>query len=380
MTDLLKQAAFFKTYNISTDAFDKTGLAWADLQNIYEKHSGNITNLEATANYIAERLRQLDEAHSLKIRIKHPEHLIEKIIRKKSDDPTLDITPENYGERITDLIGIRALHLFKEDWSRIHDFIIETWGLLETPTANVRKGDAEEVTKLFIDKGCLINEHKFGYRSVHYLVKSQPSKDLFIAELQVRTIFEEGWSEIDHRIRYPYDLENSVLAQFLVMFNRLAGSADEMGSFIKFLKHQLEFRDAEHKKSLEEYDKVVAGLKAEVQKLEITKKQKEELEKRLKSLESVSQSRPAASGYGFNSDILASFTKMQDEASKSALASIATYFLNQPKVTPQTKALTSQPKTTAPTSSKSTNEASSKKRGRRNLRLRTRSSEVKEKK
>jgi putative GTP pyrophosphokinase len=262
-------------------------LSWADLEDIYMRHSGNIANLEPTANYIADRLRQLDEVHSLKIRIKHPEHLLEKIIRKKLSDESFEITPENYTERITDLIGLRVLHLFKEDWTYIHDFIVKTWELNEPPTANVRKGDPDELTNLFKDKGCEINEHKFGYRSVHYLVKSQPSRDLFIAELQVRTIFEEGWSEIDHRIRYPYNLDNVVLAQFLVIFNRLAGSADEMGSFIRFLKDQLETRDEEHKRALEKHKEIVTGLKEEIQKLEITRQQKEELEERLRSLSGV---------------------------------------------------------------------------------------------
>jgi len=36
---------------------------------------------------------------------------------------------------------------------------------------------------------------------VHYLLVMQPTKQRYLCELQVRTIFEEGWSEVDHRIR-----------------------------------------------------------------------------------------------------------------------------------------------------------------------------------
>jgi ppGpp synthetase/RelA/SpoT-type nucleotidyltranferase len=170
----IDQAAFFKNYNIPEDAITKTGLKWSELEDIYEDHIRNTPDLQPTANYIADRLRQIDAVHSLKFRVKHPEHLIEKIIRKKMADNSLEYTLSNYKERITDLIGIRALHLFKGDWSRIHDFILDNWKLKERPTANVRKGDPEEVTQLFKDKGCKIKEHKFGYRSVHYLIKSQP--------------------------------------------------------------------------------------------------------------------------------------------------------------------------------------------------------------
>lgn len=288
----LDKTDFFKRYNIPGDTLSKTGLDWSELEDIYSDHIGNIPNLQPTANYIADRLRQVEAVHSLKYRVKHPEHLIEKIIRKKLGDSSLEYTPSNYKERITDLIGIRALHLFKGDWERIHDFIYDTWKLKERPTANVRKGDSDEITQLFKTKGCKIKEHKFGYRSVHYLVKSQPSKNLFVAEIQVRTIFEEGWSEIDHQIRYPYDIDNPIIGQFLVVFNRLAGSSDEMGSFIQVLKKYLEERNVETKNAQEEYNKKVDELKSAIQKLEITKQKKEGLEKQLKEIASSSSSNP----------------------------------------------------------------------------------------
>ena len=58
-------------------------------------------------------------------------------------------------------------------------------------------------------------------------------------EIQVRTVFEEAWSEIDHIIRYPYDVDNPVLTEYLAIFNRIVGSADEMGMFIKKLKKEV---------------------------------------------------------------------------------------------------------------------------------------------
>ena len=49
----------------------------------------------------------------------------------------------------------------------------------------------------------------------------------------------KAWSEIDHKIRYPYDTQNDMLGEYLAIFNRIVGSADEMGSFIKKLKEEL---------------------------------------------------------------------------------------------------------------------------------------------
>ncbi len=62
--------------------------------------------------------------------------------------------------------------------------------------------------------------------------------------MQVRTIFEEGWSEIDHKVRYPNFSEEQTTKYFLDIFNRLAGSADEMGSFVKALDVELKNRAA----------------------------------------------------------------------------------------------------------------------------------------
>lgn len=189
---MINQSDFLSNFKISREQYRKTGLKWKDLSHIYEDHVSNSNLLEAAGNYIADMLRKTPGVHSVKQRIKDPEHLIEKIIRKKIDNAERQITIENYKTEITDLIGIRALHLFKSDWLGIHDFIINTWNLREKPTANLRDGDPQEVISVFEDKGCDIKRHPFGYRSVHYLVKTCPTIVEHISEVQVRTIFEEA--------------------------------------------------------------------------------------------------------------------------------------------------------------------------------------------
>ena len=280
----LEKNSFFKKYNLEKDVLENSNLNWESLQEIYETHVNNIGKLESTAKYIADRLQPVPQVHSLKIRVKDPEHLIEKIIRKSLENTSLGIDANNYIEKITDLIGIRALHLFKSDWAYIHEFVESTWELQEPPTVNIRRGDPEELIRNFKEKGCEIKEHKFGYRSIHYLIKSQPAKELFIAELQVRTIFEEGWSEIDHQTRYPYAQDDLVLGEFLVIFNRLAGSADEMGEFIKFLKKHLDGIDYERKSVQLRYEETLSVLNDTVKTLKITQNEKQKLEAQIKSL------------------------------------------------------------------------------------------------
>ncbi len=280
-----EQGAFLTAFGLLETDLEKAGLAWAELSAIAQHHVSRRYELETTAHYIASRLRAHPNVHSVKSRVKNPSHLIEKIIRKRLTEPTRLLTRRTYTREISDLIGIRVLHLFKGDWLPIHAFITGSWDLAEKPTANVRKGDSDALIEDFIKAGCAINAHSMGYRSVHYLVKSQPSRRLHIAELQVRTIFEEGWSEIDHRIRYPYNLENPVLNEFLAVFNSLAGSADEMGTFIQTLKEQLELVETRRAAEATEHAHTVEQLKRQVDKLAIDAKEKKKLEARVNELE-----------------------------------------------------------------------------------------------
>jgi GTP pyrophosphokinase len=191
---------FLEKFEISKSDFDNTKLEWTDLLKIsddYKKHKLE-DGLEQNANILIKDLSRKKGIgiHSISYRIKNTEHLIDKIIRKKNDDFKRDINIANYKNEITDLIGIRILHLFKEDWITIHDYIIKTWKLkrhlMEKPIAYIRKGDDEEIYK---KKNCKIKIHPRGYRSVHYIIKeSSVGEKTFLSEIQVRTIFEEGWS------------------------------------------------------------------------------------------------------------------------------------------------------------------------------------------
>ncbi|MDD9973298.1 MAG: (p)ppGpp synthetase, partial [Candidatus Poribacteria bacterium] len=56
--------------------------------------------------------------HSVRSRMKDLQHLREKIQRKSStEDP---ITPENIFDRVTDIAGVRVLHLYQAQFTQIH--------------------------------------------------------------------------------------------------------------------------------------------------------------------------------------------------------------------------------------------------------------------
>jgi putative GTP pyrophosphokinase len=267
MKELLSKDDFLQKYNKTTKEFHKTGLDWKMLESIYYNYQEEMPHLEALAVFIFNSLMKTQNVHSVRYRIKDPEHLIEKIIRKKIKNPELDINLENYLNCLTDLIGLRALHLFKEDWDPIHHFITKTWNLLGNGVINYRKGDVLRADEILLELGLEKKERDAAYRSIHYIIETKPAKNIYYAEIQVRTIFEEAWSEIDHTIRYPYDQDNPLFNQFLMIFNRLAGSADEMGTYISSLKNHIKDTEASHAAALLDKDFAFKELEDKVKKL-----------------------------------------------------------------------------------------------------------------
>ena len=195
-------------------------------------------------DFIDDYLYDIDKSgiHSYRYRTKDPEHLLEKVIRKKKESPEkfkyLDHT--NYYKYMTDLIGIRVFFLYREDWIHFHRYIttrfenkpeqyivdrlkdfdddINHYYLAEKPKAYKRTGD----TKIY--DGTQIDIITDGiYRSLHYIVKYKG----YYVEIQGRTLFEEGWSEFDHDIVYKEAQDDEMLRDYSKLLNRLSGLADE---------------------------------------------------------------------------------------------------------------------------------------------------------
>ncbi|MEZ9187678.1 RelA/SpoT domain-containing protein, partial [Vibrio splendidus] len=161
--------------------------------------------LEQVATGIVGMLQKHNSVHSVRWRVKDTNHLLAKIVRKRAEGKTkyIELTKDTYSDVITDLVGVRVLHLFKADWSNIQQYLDEFWNIVEGPTAYIRKGDDRTP---FIEYGVNndeIIEHKDDYRSIHNIIESNLVKQPTRIEVQIRTIYEEAWSEIDHKVRYP---------------------------------------------------------------------------------------------------------------------------------------------------------------------------------
>ena len=161
-----------------------------------------------------------------------------------------------YHKFITDLIGIRVFFLYREDWVYFHNYLtsvfenkpeqyvenriedfdddINHYYIAERPKVYERSGD----TKIY-DRNLIEIRADGIYRSLHYIVKYKG----YYVEIQGRTLFEEGWSEIDHDIVYPYYKDDEMLTDFSKLLNRLSGMADEMSSYFRRMKEEREEKE-----------------------------------------------------------------------------------------------------------------------------------------
>jgi len=169
--------------------------------------------------------------HSLKARLKDPEHLRGKLKRKAEKGITL--TEESLLREVTDLAGVRVLHLYQDQFETIHTEIMRTidvgdWVLGEDPKAYT--WDPE--TQAFFGRLGISTEVRDSYyTSVHYLVKPNNKSDI-CCEIQVRTLFEEIWGEIDHAINYPHKTGSIACAEQLRVLSKLVSTGTRLSDSI----------------------------------------------------------------------------------------------------------------------------------------------------
>ena len=169
--------------------------------------------------------------HSIKSRFKDPKHLEKKLIRRSKKR---DINSGNLFEEITDLIGVRVLHLYQDQFIEIHNAIqnkINTgdWSYVEPPTAMTWDPESED---FFNELNIQTERRETFYTSIHYLVKPNNPNAVVCCEIQVRTLFEEIWGEIDHTINYPEPTESIACKEQLRVLSKLVSTGTRLADSI----------------------------------------------------------------------------------------------------------------------------------------------------
>ncbi|OHY54398.1 RelA/SpoT domain-containing protein [Shewanella algae] len=174
--------------------------------------------------------------HSTKTRFKDFSHLDEKITRKNLDASANGkelITPENVLSRITDIAGIRLIHLHMGQFVEIHNALnryVSDGELFLHEPPKAYSWDPEYVN-VFKSLNINAEQKESFYTSVHYLFKAREDHE-FTCELQVRTLFEEAWGEIDHMVNYPNKSESLAVTEQLKVLARLVSTGSRLSESI----------------------------------------------------------------------------------------------------------------------------------------------------
>jgi putative GTP pyrophosphokinase len=189
--------------------------------------------LKSIQGYIdsSEKLKSL--IHSVKSRIKDPEHLKDKLIRKaieaRESKKPFSYNQGNLFSKINDLAGYRIIHLHTRQFQEIDSelrkiFEEEQWFIVEGPSA---KTWDDESRSYFQQIGVRVSESPNMYTSVHYIIKPNSSSKL-TCEIQVRTLMEEVWGEVDHAINYPHKSEIYSIREQIKVLARVTSSCSRL--------------------------------------------------------------------------------------------------------------------------------------------------------
>ncbi|MBN1957045.1 MAG: tetratricopeptide repeat protein [Desulfuromonadales bacterium] len=153
-----------------------------------------LPDLEKTLSGLYRQLHQLMENKNLsvtiKYRVKRFNNYCEKLVR-------ISKLQGNELLQITDLLGIRIICPFLEDLETIEQIINDHFDILEM------EHKAEQHSF-----------REFGYDSVHLLIRTDPLNRSLklphscdVCEIQLRTILQEAWAEVEHELVYKSDID-----------------------------------------------------------------------------------------------------------------------------------------------------------------------------
>jgi putative GTP pyrophosphokinase len=162
----------------------------------YRKNRLTYQRFADTVNHILEAALKANDVtyHKIEARAKEFDSFGKKSAKQSETNPNKPkyLLPL---EQITDLAGVRIITFFPKTLMDVDKCINSEFLIVE-------KTDKSEE---------LEEEGKFGYKSIHYLVRMKPQRLVLpeystfnglTAEIQSRTILQHAWAEMEHDIQY----------------------------------------------------------------------------------------------------------------------------------------------------------------------------------
>ena len=191
---------------------------------------------QGLAESLRDRLQEDSELapfiHFIKSRVKGEDRLRHKLEKKALKQPRGSrplITAANVFTRINDLAGIRLIHLHTNQLKSMEPEIqrilaAEKWKIVKGPIANCWDKEYETLFEKF---GIETTKRESLYSSVHYILQANKRTRVTI-ELQVRTLMEEVWGEVSHRVGYEDELVDEIVDQQLKVLARLTSGSTRL--------------------------------------------------------------------------------------------------------------------------------------------------------
>jgi len=169
----------------------------------------NVLNIELSMG------RESNPIETIKSRLKSPESIVEKLIRKNIP---MDIS--SIEEHLFDIAGVRVICAFQEDIYMLADSLM--------------KQDDVRVLEI---KDYIKNPKDNGYRSLHLIIEIPifllNEKKYMKVEVQLRTIAMDFWASLEHKIRYKKNLQ--VYDEYNEISDRLKQCADKSAALDRMM-------------------------------------------------------------------------------------------------------------------------------------------------
>jgi ppGpp synthetase/RelA/SpoT-type nucleotidyltranferase len=215
----------------------QTAINYQNVRPLYEDFADVVKNLLSQA-FDANEIK----VQSIESRAKRVDSFARKASIPSPEDPNQPLYPNPLAD-ITDLAGVRVITFFPRTLDLVD-------GVIRGEFEIVEKSDKTQI---------LIKEERFGYGSIHYLVRLGKNRtnlleykkfQNLVAEIQVRTILQHAWAEIEHDIQYKS--LNTIPTTIRRRFVSLAGMLEIADREFQAIQDEDERLTREARKSVQE--------------------------------------------------------------------------------------------------------------------------------
>lgn len=179
----------------------------------YTRHYDDLkTTKDNYINIIKSLIKQSDPGEVTKIegRIKDPDECIKKFQRKYQNRLEAAYQPYAIKDYLSDLIGIRIVCLYEDQVALVSEALKEHFKIIDV------------TDKIAAIEG---TEDLFGYKGLHMdLAPDTRSETInredlanFPFEVQIRSLIQDTWSVLDHKIKYKKSIPNNLKRRINVL-------------------------------------------------------------------------------------------------------------------------------------------------------------------